>query len=96
MPTNAISSIATSKLENLKKIVLTGGKSIENYAFKDFVGLTEIAIPNSVTSIGVYAFSSCTNLKSVTIPKRFDTGFMHSHLKALFKNSYKNIHFTFI
>ena len=31
-------------------------------------GLTKYTIPNSVTSIGSYAFYACPNLKSVTIP----------------------------
>ena len=30
--------------------------------------LTEISIPNSVTTIGYHAFSGCTSLKSITIP----------------------------
>ena len=32
-------------------------------------GLTEYIIPDSVTSIGSYAFSGCTSLKSITIPE---------------------------
>ena len=34
---------------------------------------TEYAIPNSVTTIGEYAFSYCSNLKSVTIPDSVTT-----------------------
>ena len=30
--------------------------------------MTSITIPNSVTSIGIYAFSGCSNLTSITIP----------------------------
>ncbi len=36
--------------------------------FKNCSGLTSITIPNSVTSIGEYAFSGCSGLTSVTIP----------------------------
>ena len=35
--------------------------------FKSCSGLTSITIPNSVTSIGSYAFQNCSNLESVTI-----------------------------
>ena len=35
--------------------------------------ITSVTIPNSVTSIGNYAFSGCYSLKSVTIPKSIKT-----------------------
>ena len=34
----------------------------------DCTSLTNVTIPNSVTSIGSYAFVFCTSLTSVTIP----------------------------
>ncbi|MFR6424693.1 MAG: leucine-rich repeat domain-containing protein [Oscillospiraceae bacterium] len=34
----------------------------------DCTSLTSVTIPDSVTSIGEYAFSGCTSLTSVTIP----------------------------
>ncbi len=37
-------------------------------AFSDCTGLTSVTIPNSVTSIGIYAFYDCTSLTSITIP----------------------------
>jgi hypothetical protein len=41
--------------------------SIQDYAFA-VSGLTGVAIPDSVTSIGAGAFDNCTNATSVTIP----------------------------
>jgi len=41
--------------------------SIENVAFAN-CSITSITIPNSVTSIGSYAFEACTSLTGITIP----------------------------
>ena len=53
---------------SLKTVVITGGKSIGDYAFYGCSSLTSITIPDSVTSIGESAFRGCSNLTSVTIP----------------------------
>ncbi len=47
----------------LKKI-----KNIRPFAFSSCSNLTNITIPNSVTSIGWFAFSGCKNLTSINIP----------------------------
>lgn len=43
-------------------------KSIGNYAFYNYTGLTSITIPNNVTKILNNAFEGCTGLTSITIP----------------------------
>ncbi len=42
--------------------------SIGEYAFKGCSGLTELTLPNSVTSIGWSAFEGCTGLTELTLP----------------------------
>lgn len=42
-------------------------KSIGAFAFVECKKLSEITIPQSVTSVGEYAFSGCENLASVTV-----------------------------
>ena len=45
---------------------------IANSAFEYRNNLTKIIIPNSVKSIGSYAFLSCDNLSDITLPNRGD------------------------
>ena len=45
-----------------------GTKGLVDYAFSNCTSLTNIDIPNSVTSIGSSAFYGCTGLTSITIP----------------------------
>ena len=54
---------------SLKKVTVTGGNILYG-AFSGCSSLTNITIPDSVTSIGDSAFSSCSSLTSVTIPDR--------------------------
>jgi len=53
---------------SLKTVIITGGNSINNYAFAYCANLTSITIPDSVTSISFRAFYYCTSLTSITIP----------------------------
>ncbi|MCH5152717.1 MAG: leucine-rich repeat protein [Clostridiales bacterium] len=50
---------------SLKEVIITGGKSIDSYAFYQCMYLTTITIPTSVQSIGFSSFTSCDNLKTV-------------------------------
>ena len=54
--------------------------SIGSGAFNGCSGLTNIEIPNSVTSIGDYAFSSCNNLTSVTFEENSQLTIIGSHV----------------
>ncbi len=48
--------------DNLTEVVITSGTTIGKSAFADCSNLTNITIPNSITSIGEYAFYNCNNL----------------------------------
>lgn len=51
---------------NSFEVVITSGTSIGDSAFRD-CGLTSITIPDSVTSIGQYAFYECIGLTSIIV-----------------------------
>jgi hypothetical protein len=70
---NDFTKLSSTLKNNANKYVyldLSGSYVTEfpDNAFSGCVTLTEITIPNSITSIGAYAFSGCTSLTSVTIP----------------------------
>ena len=48
-------------------------KVIPASVFYDFGNLTTITIPDSVTTVGEYAFRGCYNLTSITIPDRVNS-----------------------
>jgi uncharacterized repeat protein (TIGR02543 family) len=56
--------------ESITTVNYTGSVTvIGSLAFRDCVALTDVAIPNSVTSIGgTSVFDGCTALKTITIP----------------------------
>ena len=53
---------------SLKTVVITGGSTIDGYAFYKCTSLESITIPNSVTSISGRAFCNCESLESIEIP----------------------------
>lgn len=50
----------------LKTVVITGGTSIADQAFRNCKTITNVTIPTSVTQIGKNAFQNCTGLSKVT------------------------------
>ena len=58
---------------SLKETIITGGASIGESAFFDCASLTNIEIPNSVTSIGGYTFSGCSSLTNIEIPSSVES-----------------------
>lgn len=66
---------------------------IDNYAFRNCDGLTGIVIPDSVTSIGAYAFFGCGSLVEMTLPFIGEklNGTVNTHFGYIFgANSYNN------
>ena len=58
---------------NTKITIKEGTKGICGCAFKGYVNLTSISIPNSVTYIGCEAFKDCAGLSSIEIPNSVTT-----------------------
>lgn len=60
-----------TNMANLQTVSFTGAggtlTSIDNNAFKG-TGITEIEIPEGVTSIGKYAFQNCASLTKISLP----------------------------
>ena len=54
--------------ENTNINIKEGTKSIADYAFIGYKGLTSVTIPNSVENIGEGAFCGCSGLTSIIIP----------------------------
>jgi len=52
---------------SIKTVIITGGNSIDDYAFMDCTSLTNVTIPDSVKSIGASAFTRCENLKNIIL-----------------------------
>ncbi|MDE5592602.1 MAG: leucine-rich repeat domain-containing protein [Clostridiales bacterium] len=59
-----LSSVPTT----LRSVTVESGKDIAAYAFLNCTGLTDVTLPDSVTSIGRSAFYGCTELSSIVIP----------------------------
>ena len=66
-PANEFPKMAFQSATNIKRVYLPASiESIGDSAFEES-GLTEILIPGSVKSVGVYLFAHCASLKKVTI-----------------------------
>ena len=50
-------------------ISISNVEKIESYAFEGCTGLTNIAIPSSVTNISGVAFNGCSNIITITVDK---------------------------
>ena len=51
----------------LKEVIIYGGTTIPDEAFKNFTGLEKITLPSDLESIGDNAFYGCTNLANLNL-----------------------------
>ncbi len=63
--TSTVTSMACYIPSSLKSVTITGGDILHG-AFMGCQDLTSITIPDSVTTIGAYAFNQCSNLTTIT------------------------------
>lgn len=52
----------------LKEVVITGGSVVSDSGFKKCSGIQRIELPESITTIGYYAFANCPKLEYVIVP----------------------------
>lgn len=58
----------------VKKIIVSEGVThIGNAAFHYMNSLTEVQLPSTLKSIGIWAFASCTSLKRIDFPENLDS-----------------------
>ena len=67
VPANVFRNAGTESANGMKVVIGDSVTRIPAYVFNDS-GLTEITIPDTVTSIGTEAFKGCINLNEITIP----------------------------
>lgn len=53
---------------SLRSVALTGGTALAASAFSQCASLTEIALPETLTSVGAYAFGGCSLLQEIVLP----------------------------
>ena len=95
-----VTTIAANALEDLtalESVDISGIETIGNYAFRNTISLQSINLPDSLTSIGSYAFAN-SGLIEVTLPAALDTyGYAAfgaaSNLTAIWVHG-SNPHFT--
>lgn len=59
--------------ETLREVVLTNCTRIPNRTFWAFHNLTNITLPNTLTTIGEWAFAGCRSLENIIIPDSVTT-----------------------
>lgn len=55
---------------SLKKVVVTGGNTLADSAFKNLKYITSVTLPDAITKIGNNAFAGCSSLANINIPNQ--------------------------